>query len=715
MKTRQCGARLLPVLLALALAAAAGGAAATAAHADGFMIGQETGIPHHEIRPEPLSVTYHRVKVRITGGIAVTTIDQEFFNHTGRDLEGEYLFPLPRNVTVTELALYIDGRRVTARVLDSNRADEIYRDIVRRMKDPAILEYLGRNTVRLRVYPIPAGGSRRMEVRYVQTLERSGNTFRYVYPLDTEQFSPTPLEQVVITAHIRSDTPIKNIYSPSHEVDVTRETHTAVVGYEASEVRPDRDFQLYYTVSEQEIDATLLTYTTPGKEGWFALLLSPGHIDEPAVPKDVVFVMDTSGSMRGEKIEQARAALDYCVQNLAPGDRFNLVQFATTATLLRPGLVEAAAPGKTSAARFISKLKARGGTNIGDALAKALKQFDDSTRPKMVVFITDGEPTVGETDPGAILRALQAANTTDTRVFVFGVGYDVNTHLLDLIAGRNRGSSDYLDPGQDLNTVVSGFFRKVSEPVVTGPKVDLGTRTSDVYPVDLHDLFNGAQQVILGRFSGRVRYLTVKGMVNGRERVWEFPAPTGMEHSDHDFLPRLWAGRKIGYLLGEIRLNGESPELVDEIVRLSREYGILTPYTSALVLESETDYRDLGLAPSAADEMAAGGRSFKKGMAQQKGKESVDSARKLQEVQQQSSALAPAQKTTRYAGEKTFYLVDGVWRDAAVQDSGKIVKVAAFSNEYFRLLKSRPELARYFAVGRNVLVQVGRTVYMVID
>jgi len=218
---------------------------------DGVLFIEHPAAP--ERVPVPLSVKYHRVSIEIDNGIATTSIDQVFINNYGMDLEGTYLFPLPEEAAIMDFVLYIDGRRVSGEMLDRNKARKIYEDIVRRMKDPGLLEYIGRNLFRARVYPIPGHGERRIELVYSQTLGYDAGLYTYVYPLDTERFSPEPLEEVTISAKVKSPVPIKSIYSPSHDIDIKLERSYASIGYEAKEVKPDKDFILYYTVSEEDV------------------------------------------------------------------------------------------------------------------------------------------------------------------------------------------------------------------------------------------------------------------------------------------------------------------------------------------------------------------------------------------------------------------------------------------------------------------------------
>jgi Ca-activated chloride channel family protein len=307
------------------------------------------------------------------------------------------------------------------------------------------------------------------------------------------------------------------------------------------------------------------------------------------VPRDLVLVLDTSGSMRGPKMEQARKALTYCLDNLGPQDRFGLLHFATTVNRYEDKLLEASAEQVARARKWVQELEATGGTAINDALASALElRSADAGRSFTVVFFTDGQPTIGETEPEKIFKRAAAGNTANTRIFTFGVGDDVNATLLDRLAEQTRAVATYVRPAEDIEAKVSGLYGKISHPVLTDLRLTVtnGIRLSEVYPVALPDLFHGGQLVVLGRFQGKgPAAIKLAGKVGpeAKEFVYEltFPDKTGDERA---FVEPLWARRKVGYLLDQIRAHGEQKELVSEVVALAKKYGITTPYTSYLIV-----------------------------------------------------------------------------------------------------------------------------------
>ncbi|MCI0663962.1 MAG: VWA domain-containing protein, partial [Acidobacteria bacterium] len=324
---------------------------------------------------------------------------------------------------------------------------------------------------------------------------------------------------------------------------------------------------------------------------YFMLLVSPKAElpDKETSAKDVTFVIDTSGSMAEDgKMDKAKAALRFGVNSLDRRDRFNIISFAGEEHILSERLITSDEEGKRQAREFIERMRATGGTNINDALLAAFKQAQATERPQMVVLITDGQPTVGVTQAGKILSNAKEANRSNSRLFTFGVGYDVNTLLLDGLAIDNRGTVAYIEPNEDLEVKVSNFFAKINHPVLGEVKVDCGgIKTDLVYPNAIPDIFHGSQLILIGRYrAGSSQRLTLTGKVNGRERRHVYDDLQFPENrNENEFLPHLWAMRRVGHLLDQIQLNGESKELRDEIIELGTRHGIVTPYTSQLILE----------------------------------------------------------------------------------------------------------------------------------
>ena len=573
------------------------------ARADGFIIIHNPPPfppPHPHMMPPrfvfaPLEVVFHKVDVDITGQKAVTRVEQEFFNPNNANLEGEYIFPIPKGAHLDKFTMKIGDKEMEAELLDAAKARAIYEDIVRRQKDPALLEYTGRAAFRVRIFPIEPHSRKKVTLAYTELLKVDGGLATYLYPLNTEKFSAQPLKTVAMRVTLNQDAPIKALYSPSHSVEIKRDGEKkAVVGWEASNTRPDTDFQLLYSTAQTEVGVHLLTHKKENEDGWFLLLASPGADvmkSKDVNPKDVVFVMDTSGSMAGKKLEQLKKAMTFCVENLNDTDRFELVRFSTEAEPFFEELTEATKANRDKAQDFIKGLKPIGGTAIADALDRSLKMKPaDNARPFVVVFLTDGKPTIGETDEERIVARVAPDQASTTRIFCFGIGTDINTHLLDKIAERTRAASQFVLPEEDLEVKVSNFFTKIKEPLLTNLKLEFpaGVRVTKLYPNPLPDLFRGDQLVLAGRYSGDGEGdLLLDGTLNGQPKRMTQRVKFSSGESGNEFIAQLWALRRVGWLLDEVRLRGESKELRDEVVDLARRYAIVTPYTSYLIVEDE--------------------------------------------------------------------------------------------------------------------------------
>jgi Ca-activated chloride channel homolog len=549
--------------------------------------------PHYVFAP--MEVVFHKVEIDITGQRATTRVEQEFYNPNDARLEGEYLFPVPKGAHLDKFTMRIGDKDVEAELLDAGKARSIYEDIVRRQKDPALLEYTGRPAFRVRIFPIEPRERKKVSVSYTELLKVDSGVASYLYPLNTQKFSAQPLKSTSIKVTINQDAPIKALYSPSHAVDIKRDGEKrAVVGWEAANTRPDTDFQLLFSTANTEVGLSLLTHKKPGEDGYFLLLASPGADmtkSKDVNPKDVVFVLDTSGSMAGRKLEQAKKAMNFCVENLNDTDRFEIVRFSTETEPLFEKLTEANRANRDKALDFIKNLRPIGGTAIAEALTAGLKlKPADGSRPFVVVFLTDGRPTIGETDEDRIVAKVAQDQASSTRIFSFGIGTDINTHLLDKITERTKAASQFVLPEEDLEVKVSNFFTKIKEPLLTNVKLEFpaGVKVTKLYPNPLPDLFRGDQLVLAGRYTGDGDGdLVLEGTLNGVPKRMSQSTKFTANDSGHEFIAQLWALRRVGFLLDEIRLRGENKELRDEVVDLARRYAIVTPYTSYLIVEDE--------------------------------------------------------------------------------------------------------------------------------
>jgi Ca-activated chloride channel homolog len=758
-------------LLTLGLATASQAAGLIIVHDHDFWLPRPPG-PVPTPRPPPvvwapLEMTFTRLQAQVKDQVASTTVEQEFYNPNARQLEGTFLFPVPKGAHLDKFAMEINGRPAEAELLSADKARGIYENIVRQLRDPGLLEYAGRDLFKVRIFPIEPNSRKRVSFSYTQLLKSDGGLVLFAFPLGTEKHSAKPLKNVAVKVDLETRRPLKSLYSPTHKVEIKRHgERAATVGYEAGDTKPDQDFELYFSQEQSEVGMNLLAHKAE-EDGYFLLLASPGEVKTgKSIPKDVTFVLDTSGSMAGSKLDQAKKALLFCVANLNDPDRFEILRFSTEVEPLFDRLAEASQENRARAEKFIKDLKPTGGTAIDEALGEALSlRPEKGDRPHVVIFLTDGRPTVGNTDDNQIVEhALKAAGAA--RVFCFGIGTDVNTHLLDKITEGTRAASQYVLPEEDIEVKVSGFFAKIKEPILANPKLRFpeGVRVTKLYPAALPDLFKGEQLVVAGRYSGAaVGEILLEGTVQGERRAFEFKADFPVQASAHEFIPRLWAARRVGYLLDEIRLHGENRELKDEVVELARKYGIVTPYTAYLILEDEQrrglaqetrTFRELardGRARQASEQYYLGLRNDVSGGVAVSGARSYGALKQAQTVQdavvqsgsevlRAAPASAPAAlgrangpavaaawastpaaqaeefaRQGRFVNGRTFYLNDDRWVDAEVQKKpgARQVRLEFGSQDYFDFLERHPEASAWLALGRKVRFLLGDVVYEV--
>lgn len=690
--------------------------------------------------PRVLVVKSVKLTTKIDSQVATTRVEQVFENDSPYRLEGSYFFPIPESASITNFAIYEGDKRMTGEVVEKAKARQIYDAIVRKQIDPGLLEYVGKDLFQASVFPIEPRSTRKIELTYSQVLKGEGGTISYRYELGSgRRIQPQPIRQIAASVELVSPVDLKNIYSPSHKISIKREgERRARLSFEGIGEETQKDFLLYYSLSEKDFGLSLLTHREPGKDGFFLMLLAPKSDigEQERIAKDIVFVLDTSGSMSGEKIDKARAALKFGVESLAARDRFNIISFSGEEHLMKAALVTADGAGKQAGLKFIENLRAEGGTNINDALLAAFKQFQSSDRPAMIVFLTDGLPTVGTSDIKEIIKNVAASNRANVRLFPFGVGYDVNTTLLDKLASDHRGVSDYIEPQEDLELKVSNFFARVNYPVLSDLKLDFGgVETELLYPRALGDLFKNSQLVIVGRYKNAVNAANVRlsGKLAGRDATFAFANQRfPNEQDDNSFLPRLWATRRVGFLLEQIRLNGSNKELVDEIVSLGTRYGIVTPYTSYLVTEDSgrIALRDVPIntrrnndsfrrgafipAPGTSSEAVSATAGAPR---QQSGESAVAYAqaeKKLKESEKDDS-LEDYVTTIRSVGGKTFRKQGEAWVDTEYNDTLRLPKVElVFGSEaFFQAIAKEPKLADFFALGKKITVVFNNKIYVV--
>ncbi|NNM25910.1 MAG: VWA domain-containing protein, partial [Phycisphaerales bacterium] len=563
--------RLLAALLSLLPAVVAAGA--------GLLAPRDPSLP-------PLRVTDHLVDVEIDDGVARTIVTQTFRNDTGRRLEATYLFPLPEEADLTKFEMTFNGKMVTGRVLPAKEAAQIYESIVRQSKDPGLIEFIGRRLLQMRVFPIEPNSDTTIRLNYQQICRPVSGMQAFHYPLRTRKTSGQAYGTVRFAVKLDSATPLKGIWSPTHAVEVVRQgERRARIAYEATGGSLEDDFLLLYGTDSSDLGLSLVSFQPDSTEpGHFVLMLTPKQMwpEDEREPQDVVFVVDTSGSMAGDKIEQARRSVNYCIDRLDERDRFSVVRFSTGFDSLFETLQPASPENRAAAQAWVKKFRPAGGTNIADTLEHVLAmRADKSTRSFVTVFLTDGR---GNRSADEIMNTITNGGGS-VRMFPFGVGHDVNTKLLDRLGETYSGRTTYVQPGENLELVLGDFFSVISRPVLTDLRLTLpGAGVTERFPATLGDLYHGQQLILAGRYdraaTGPVR---LTGRRGGEVVEFAWPDVSFRSEPTADYVPSVWAGRKIAYLIDQIRQHGESSEMVEEILVLSQTYGIQTPYSSWLV------------------------------------------------------------------------------------------------------------------------------------
>ena len=709
-------------------------------------------LPADESLP-PLAIRSHHVTIDVTDAASVTRVEQVFVNHTNRPLEATFFFPVPAGSTVSDFSLWINGKKTKGAVLDEKEARATYQRIVQRTLDPGLVEYIDGKLFSAKIFPVPALGEQKVEIAFAAVLGQESGLRRLTYPLKTGRQTATLLDDFSIVVNLSSRAPLKAIYSPTHQVEVVRRSdHLARVGLEDAGVDLEQDFVLYVGTGEYDIGLSLLTYDGDGKGGedsYFLAVLTPRfeQTEREHARKAVTFVIDTSGSMTGEKLEQARAALVASLRKLRPVDLFNVVRFSTDVESLFQAPTSATEANVARGLAFANRMEPMGGTAIHEALTAALSVSVPSDTPHYVIFVTDGRPTVGETDAAAILKNV-ARRVGAARVFSLGVGYDVNAVLLDELAAAHHGTSDYVVPGETIEVKVAALYDRIAFPAVTDVAIDFGTAAVyDIYPRRLPDLFRGGQLVVLGRardgipqrlrMTGRIGNGAVVVDFDEAERVDRAVAATAV----HDFIPKLWATRKVGYLLSEIRGKGDILELKTEVVRLAKKYGLVTPFTSYLAVD-DAEFQNAPQANGGVrrrhivyefdDEKLAGqfnkpsnrmaklkesaGResviSDNANLAASSGKGAVDTSRETNRLRGASSGDASANLNTRWVDGKLFVREQGVWVEQGV-DKQKARKIKVGSKEYFDLVEKKPALRHKLSMDAEVMFEDAGESYQV--
>jgi Ca-activated chloride channel family protein len=587
---------------------------------------------------QPVEITGVVAEVRILEQVATTTMDVALANPTNRIQEAEMLIPVPEGAVVRSFDFEGSAKEPTAKLLPKAEAQLIYRGIVSKLRDPALLEFSGYSLIRSSVFPVAAGGKQQVRITYEHGLKADGNRLDYVLPR-SESFEASAIPWS-ISMRISSSSPISGVYSPSHQVTVDYpDNQHAIAKTDGKQQLEPGPFRVSYLANSSAVTASLLAYPDPRVGGGYFLLLAGVPADlqrqESAMKREVTLVLDRSGSMEGQKIEQARSAALQVLEGLEDGEAFNIIDYSDTVAKFSEKPVIKDSKTIAQARSYIKRIKAAGGTNIHDALVEAMRQPPTPNMLPLTIFLTDGLPTVGVTGEARIRKAVVETNVHKRRIFSFGVGYDLNAPLLTSISNATRATPTFVFPNENVEAKVSQVFKRLSGPVLADPKLATldgsGAVTTravrDLLPNELSDLFEGDQLVVLGQYqTDEPLHFRLSGNYLGAPRTFDLKFDLSKATTRNAFVPRLWASRKIARLVEIITEAGaentasnyarmsssamaynstprsthsglDDPklkELVDEIVRLSTEYGVLTEYTAFLATDG-TDLNNLEL------------------------------------------------------------------------------------------------------------------------
>jgi len=689
------------------------------------------------------------VGVLIVDQVATTTMDVAIQNPSPRQQEAEMLVPVPDGAALGGFTFAGSGSEPTAELLPKEEARRIYQSIVSKLRDPALVEFAGYNLIRTSVFPVPANGTQKVRLTYEHLLPSDGNRVDYYMPRSESLALNVPWD---ITVSIKSKRGVSATYSPSHEIESTQNgpMEAQVKLAPGASTEPGPFILSYLTDSTDKVTATLMAYPDARIGGGYFLLLAavpPAEERRPGPPevkREVIVVIDCSGSMAGEKLEQARTAALQVVEGLYEGEAFNIIDYSSSVSSFAPAPVIKTKQSAQDVRHYLRKLMASGGTNIHDALVEALRQTPTKDMLPIVLFLTDGLPTVGVRDEVVIREAAAKANTFNRRIFTFGVGYDVNAPLLGFLAQKSRAVSTFVMPDENVEEKVSQVYGRLSGPVLATPVLETldangavtTRRINDLQPMALPDMFTGEKLVLLGRYEGEQPLnFRLNGSYKGKPRTFEFSFKLDSASVRNNFVPRLWASRKVAFLIDEIRQAGAASgsglgqpatmdpkmkELVDEIIKLSTEFGILTEYTAFLAREGTN------LAERAAILKTAGDNLQKRAMGARSGKDSVNqmlngNAQIEQTAANRRNYYLDGQmnrmqvSTVQQVSDRAFFQRGNRWVDSQTieaKTAEKVDKTIEFgSPEYMKLLDRMVEENRQSALAMpgEILMKVDDT------
>lgn len=573
---------------------------------------------------EPVRLDRVDVSLTINEQVATTLLELTVMNPGSTPQQAELLLPIPDGATVRSLQYDGTGPEPTAKVLPRDEARRIYDSIVGSMRDPALLEFARYGVLRTSAFPIPANTSQKIRITLEQVLTSDNGRIDWMLPR-TEMLAGTGTPWS-LKATVKSADPIASVYSASHDLKAQRTGpgEFTITG-DANTFRSAGSLRLSVMKANKNPGEPVFAVSAypdaslpGGKGGYFNLMVSlpsPVAGEHKPAKREVTVVLDRSGSMRGEKFKQAVDAAKNVLNGLSDGEMFNIIDYSDSIAAFNTAPIAKDADSLKRATAYLDSLQANGGTNIRDALVEAVHTTPQQGTLPLVLFLTDGLPTVGERNEGAIRASIKQANSANRRLFTFGVGFDVNSPLLSALAASTRGSATFVTPDENVEVKVSQLFRRLNGPLFAAPHVTIIDSATgqpstllvrDMQPTaaEMPDVFDGEQLMVCGQFTGSQKFkVRIDGEYLGKPHTFEYEIDPAAASVQNAWVPRAWASRRIATLIEAIRNDyaekqidprndPRAKELIDEITALSTRFGILTEYTAFLATEPTVALRD---------------------------------------------------------------------------------------------------------------------------
>lgn len=683
----------------------------------------EPGDGGRAVRPPVWNVARVATSIRATveGRVVRIEVEEQFRNNGGTMAEGTYHYPLAGEAVFQSLSLWMGETEMRGELMDAAKARGIYEEIVRRRRDPALVTLAGHQLLRAQVFPIQPGETRKVVLRFTQLLDKQGDALRWRYALGPDERNSVRPD---IRVTLREPALFGRPFSPTHSVQVSGEDDRTVAVTDAAR----GDVELFLPLRSTAAGLSVVSHAPGGEDGYFLLYVTPPDMtDAQRIGRDLTLVVDVSGSMSGPKLEQAKAAIGQMLGTLTDRDRFRLISFSSGVHSFREGYSTGDAASLESARNWTTALVADGGTNIEAALREALRRDQGAGQRDgnldVLVFLTDGVPSAGESQPEK-LAALAARDASRMRVFTVGIGMDVNTYLLERLAQDGRGAAHFVPPNASVEQTVGNLARKLRAPALVDLRiVSAPARIISIEPVRMPDLFAGQELVVLGRYQGSGSGpLVIEGRRDGQPVRVTTTVEFAAHENDHEYVSTLWAARRIGALTRTMRLEGTTPERVEEIRALALRHGIVTEYTAYLVQEPtvatgavgqsrEDEARNraaptpVATAPAKA-QTGRGAFEAAQTSADMLSAVTVSGARAASTRAQDRTVVREASASSgrqRVIGSRRFEQQGALWMDLA-QHGQRVVAVQAYSPAYFALLRALPELRDATGLGDDVLI-----------